>query len=139
MEARMKVTGECHCGAITYEAEVDPSTIRVCHCTDCQKLTGTVFRATVASLPGTFTLKSGRPKVYIKTAESGNRHAHAFCSECGTPIYAAAPEPNPSIIGLRVGGLDQRAQLGPPAQQRWCRSALPWSMDLRQVERVERQ
>ena len=38
----MKVTGSCHCGQITYEAEVDPETVRVCHCTDCQKLTGRV-------------------------------------------------------------------------------------------------
>jgi hypothetical protein len=67
----MKVTGGCHCGHITYEAEVDPATVKVCHCTDCQKLTGTAFRATVASLPETFRLMSGTPKIYIKTAESG--------------------------------------------------------------------
>jgi hypothetical protein len=133
----MRVTGGCHCGQITYEAEVNPETVRVCHCTDCQKLTGTVFRATIASLPGTFVLKSGTPKIYIKTAESGNWRAHAFCRECGTPIFAAAPAPNPSTYGLRVGGIDQRAQLAPPARQIWCRSALPWSMDLTQVERIE--
>ena len=69
----MKVTGGCHCGHITYEAEVDPGTVRVCHCTDCQKLTGTAFRATIASLPGTFRLTSGTPKSYIKAAESGNK------------------------------------------------------------------
>lgn len=135
----MKVTGGCHCGHIKYEAEVDPATIRVCHCTDCRKLTGTVFRAAIASLPGTFVLGSGTPKIYIKTAESGNKRAHAFCPECGTPIYAAAFEPNPSIYGLRVGGIDQCSQLAPPARQVWCRSALPWSMDLTQVERAERQ
>jgi hypothetical protein len=134
----MKVTGSCHCGQITYEAEVDPETVRVCHCTDCQKLTGTAFRATIASLPGTFVLKSGTPKIYIKTAESGTRRAHAFCPECGTPIWSAAPEPSPPIYGLRVGGIDQRSQLAPPARQIWCRSALPWSMDLTQVERTER-
>jgi hypothetical protein len=33
----MQLTGGCHCGHITYEAEVDPETVRVCHCTDCQK------------------------------------------------------------------------------------------------------
>jgi hypothetical protein len=135
----MKVTGGCHCGQVTYEAEVDPGTVRVCHCTDCQKLTGTVYRATVASLPGTFVLKSGTPKTYIKTAESGTKRAHAFCPECGTPIYAAALAPNPSIQGLRVGGIDQRAQFAAPARQQWCRSALPWSMDLTQIERIERQ
>jgi len=138
-EARMKVIGRCHCGHITYEAEVDPATVRVCHCTDCQKLTGTAFRAGIASLPETFRLTSGTPKIYIKTAESGTKRAHAFCSECGTPIYSAAPEPNPSTYGLRVGGIDQRAQFAPPTHQIWCRSALPWSMDLTQVERFELQ
>ena len=135
----MKVTGACHCRHITYQAEVDPAAIRICHCTDCQKLTGTAFRATVASLPGTFVLTSGTPKTYLKTAESGNRRVHAFCPECGTPIYAAAVEPNPSTYGLRVGGLDQSRQLAAPARQQWCRSALPWSMDLRSIEKVDRQ
>ena len=69
----MKVTGHCHCGQISFEAEVDPATVRVCHCTDCQKLTGTAFRAAIASLPGTFVLKSGTPKIYLKTAESGSK------------------------------------------------------------------
>jgi hypothetical protein len=133
----MRVTGGCHCGQITYEAEVNPETVRVCHCTDCQRLTGTAFRAAIASLPGTFALKSGTPKIYIKTAESGNQRAHAFCPACGTPIFAAAPTPNPSTYGLRVGGIDQRAQLAQPARQIWCRSALPWSMDLTKVERIE--
>src|SRR3954468_21249249 len=134
----MKVTGGCHCGHITFEAEIDPGTIRVCHCTDCQKLTGTAFRATIPSLPGTFVLKSGTPKTYIKTAESGNKRAHAFCPDCGTPLYAAAPDPNPPTVGLRVGTLDQRAELR-PSHQIWVRSALPWSMDLTGVPRSERQ
>jgi hypothetical protein len=135
----MKVTGGCHCGQITYEAEVDPATVRVCHCTDCQRLSGTVFRTNISSLPGTFVLKSGTPKIYIKTAESGNKRAHAFCPECGAPIYAAVPGPNPATVGLRVGGIDQRAQFGPPTRQGWCRSALSWSMDLTGVERADRQ
>jgi hypothetical protein len=40
--------------------------------------------------------------------------------------------------GLRVGGIDQRAEFGPPARQIWCRSALPWSMNISGVERAER-
>ena len=112
---------------------------RVCHCTDCQKLTGTAFRTNLSSLPGTSRLKTGTPKIYVKTAESGNKRAHGFCPECGTPIYATSPDPNPSTYGLRVGGINQRAQFAPPARQIWCRSALPWSMDLQGVERAERE
>ncbi|HEX3863814.1 MAG TPA: GFA family protein [Stellaceae bacterium] len=135
----MKVTGQCHCGNIRYEAEIDPASVRVCHCTDCQRLTGTAFRTNVASLPGSFVLKSGTPKIYIKTAESGNKRAHGFCPDCGTPLYATSTDPNPSTYGLRVGGLDQRAELPGPVRQIWCRSALPWSANLHGVERAEQQ
>jgi hypothetical protein len=63
----------------------------VCHCTDCQKLTGTVWRAGISSLPETFKLTSGTPKTYIKTAESRNKRAHGFCPECGTLILSTTP------------------------------------------------
>src|ERR1700756_168210 len=109
----MKVTGRCHCGQISFEAEIDPTQVRICHCTDCQTLTGTAFRTNVSSLPGTFVLKSGTPKIYIKTAESGNKRAHGFCPKCGTPLYSTAPGANPASYGLRVGALDRRAELRP--------------------------
>lgn len=70
-----------------------------------------------------FKLLSGTPKTYLKTADSGNRRRHAFCGNCGTPIYACAPE-NPTHYTLRVGTIDQRAAFI-PARQIWRRSALP--------------
>jgi hypothetical protein len=36
----MKVEGSCHYGQITFEAEINPDAVRICHCTDCQTLTG---------------------------------------------------------------------------------------------------
>lgn len=134
----MKVSGRCHCGAISFEAEIDPNQVRICHCTDCQTLSGSAFRINVASLPGSFALTGGTPKIYVKTAESGNRRVHAFCPDCGTPLWATSPDPDPQSYGLRVGTLDCRTELA-PARQGWCRSALPWSMDLRGVTRSERQ
>ena len=135
----MKVTGRCHCGRISFEAEIDPAAVRICHCTDCQTLSGSAFRVNVGTLPGTFRLTSGQPKTYIKTtADSSNHRAHGFCTDCGTPLWATSPEPNPSSYGLRVGTLDCRAQLQ-PARQGWFRSALPWTQNLSGVARVERQ
>ena len=43
----MKVTGACHCGAITIEGEADPEKVNICHCTDCQTGTGSAFRVSV--------------------------------------------------------------------------------------------
>ena len=109
----MKVTGHCHCGHITYEAEVDPATVRVCHCTDCQKLTGTAFRAAIASLPGTFVLKSGTPKIYIKTAESGSKRAHAFCAA----RRSMPPRPNTTRQLMDCGSAGSTSALNSPRRR----------------------
>jgi hypothetical protein len=133
----MRVDGQCHCGQITFEADIDPASVRICHCTDCQTLTGAAYRVNVQTPAASFVLRSGNPKIYIKTAESGNKRAHAFCPNCGTPIYAAAPHDTPTYA-LRVGTLTQRALLR-PRRQIWFRSAQRWTTDLRDLEQVERQ
>jgi hypothetical protein len=134
----MRVEGKCHCGKIAYHATVDPDTVLLCHCTDCQTLTGSPFRANIQAPAASFVLLRGAPKIYIKTAESGSKRAHAFCSDCGTPIYASAIS-NPPSYSLRVGSIQQRQELNRPRRQIWCRSALSWSMDLNGVEKVDRQ
>src|ERR1700694_1852184 len=100
----MNVTGHCHCGAITYEAVIDPARGGACHCTDCQCLSGSPYRASVPAPKETFRLLSGTPKIYVKTAESGNKRAHGFCANCGSPIYSAAIS-DPPMYALRVGCL----------------------------------
>jgi hypothetical protein len=135
----MKVTGRCHCGKVSFEAEIDPGQVRICHCTDCQTLSGSAFRVNAGTLTGTFKLTSGTPKTYIKTtADSGTHRSHGFCGDCGTPLWATSTDAKPSSYGLRVGTLDQRAELT-PSRQGWYRSALPWSQDLSGVRRIERQ
>ena len=133
----MRVTGQCHCGKITYEAEVDPARVSACHCTDCQRLSGSAYRVSVSAPKETFRLLRGTPKIYGKTAESGNKRAHGFCADCAAPIYSAAIS-DPPAYALRVGCLDQRAQL-PPVKQIWCRSSLDWAMNLEELPKVERQ
>jgi hypothetical protein len=132
----MQVEGRCHCGKITYEARVEPETVRICHCTDCQTLTGSAYRVVVRAPAASFALTSGTPKIYIKTAESGTKRAHAFCPDCGTPLYAAAIA-DPPFYSLRLGAIKERAALR-PTEQIWCRSALPWSADLLGIEQRER-
>jgi hypothetical protein len=70
----MKIDGRCHCGNITFEAEVDPATVAVCHCTDCQTLSGTAFRTVVKTKEAGFKLLSGmlrRPKMRFPSCGRG--------------------------------------------------------------------
>jgi hypothetical protein len=131
----MKVDGQCHCGQIRYEAEIDADKVSVCHCTDCQTLTGTAYRVSAPASAATLAFLAGAPKIYIKTADSGNKRAQAFCSNCGTPLYSADAQ-NPQTYFLRVGTMRQRAAL-PAKRQIWCRSALPWVSNLGSLESSE--
>jgi hypothetical protein len=124
----MKVHGACHCGAIAWEGEVDPAKVTVCHCGDCQRLSGAAIRASVPARAEDFVLLRGEPMRYVKTADSGTRRVQAFCGQCGTPLYSADAD-GPKIFNLRIGALAERAEL-PPQRQIWCEAALPWTADL---------
>jgi hypothetical protein len=132
----MKIDGHCHCGEITFEAEVDPTALTICHCTDCQTITGSAFRTNIAAPAEHFVLKSGTPKSYIKTAESGNKRRQAFCGICGTQLWACAVE-EPQSYTLRAGTITQRAAFS-PLRQIWRRSALGWVDELAKVPASEK-
>lgn len=133
----MKINGGCHCRAITYEAEVDPERVAICHCTDCQTLSGSAFRVVVPALPGGFKLLTGEPKIYMKTAQSGRQRTQAFCAECGTPIYSGDAT-NTKQFSIRVGTVHQRVELL-PKRQVWCRSALGWTRRIEPITQVQTQ
>ena len=127
----MRIDGGCHCGFITYEGEADPAKAGICHCTDCQVLTGTAYRVSVPVDEASFKI-SGKPAVYVKTADSGNKREQAFCPKCGSPIYATSPGPGPKTYSIRLGTVRQRQQLM-PMRQIWTRSKLHWVDDLAAV------
>lgn len=132
----MQVNGRCHCGAITFTAELDPEKVLICHCTDCQTLSGSAYRTVAPADDGSFRLLTGEIKTYVKIAEDGTPRAQTFCPECGTPIYAGPVEGGSGMLGIRVGALDQRDQL-PPRRQYYCASAQTWVQDLSDVAGIE--
>jgi hypothetical protein len=73
----MLIGGACHCGSISFTAEIDPSRVMVCHCTDCQVQSGSAFRLIVAAPIGKFSV-CGNTESYVKVAQSGNRRALVF-------------------------------------------------------------
>jgi hypothetical protein len=133
----MKIDGQCQCGAVRFEAEIDPAKVAICHCTDCQQFSGSPWRASVPAPADTFRITQGRPQTYIKTAESGAQRLQAFCGACGSALYSAAPE-NTAFYGIRLGAVNQRAELA-PTKQIWTASALPWAMDIHDLPASNKQ
>jgi hypothetical protein len=121
----MKIDGRCHCGHVTYEAEIDPAQVAICHCTDCQMLTGSAFRITVLTLRANIRLTGAEPRVYTKAGENGHRRLQFFCPECGSPLFTTGEGDEAEIWGIRWGGIRQRDELV-PRRRIWCRSAPSW-------------
>jgi len=134
----MKIDGGCHCGKVRYEAEVDPANVLICHCTDCQTFSGSAFRTVVPTNAGTFVLRSGTPKIYVKTAESGNKRQQTFCPDCGSPVYSAPADGSTKVVVLRVGTIRQRNQLT-PRDQYWFRSSQGWLQTLSTIKKQDKQ
>jgi hypothetical protein len=134
----MRVHGGCHCGFIAYEADADPEKAAICHCTDCQTLSGSAFRTVVPVSSETFRLLKGQPTIYIKAGESGNRRQQAFCPKCGSPIFSAPPEDGPKTMMIRVGTIRQRDRFVPKVQF-WSRSKQRWVYDIASARELEKQ
>ena len=129
----MKIDGGCHCGALMYEAEIDPESVTICHCTDCQRMSGSAFRTVIRTDENNFVMLSGEPKIYVKTAENGTPRAMGFCANCGTQIYGTSVGVGPKGYGIRVGTVTQSSQLK-PVNQIWTRSAQPWLWEIEGLE-----
>jgi len=98
-------SGGCHCGAVAYTVEVDPSQSLKCNCTICAKI-GAVWAFAPKS---NFSLKSGEAKLGDYQFGKKSLH-HRFCTACGIESYAegTAPDGSPTVgINLRcVEGID---------------------------------
>jgi hypothetical protein len=91
----------------------------------------------VPTLIDDFKLRTGSPKIYIKTGASGAKRAQAFCARCGSPLYAY-PVDNPKTYGLRAGCIAQRGELVPTLQI-WCDSALDWTGSIESIPKRQRE
>ncbi|MCZ6524029.1 MAG: GFA family protein [Alphaproteobacteria bacterium] len=134
----MKIEGACHCGYITYEAVIDPNKVGICHCTDCQTLSGSAFRTLAFTREGTFELLTGELKIYVKTSESGIQRPQSFCPECGTPIYSTSTDDGPKVHSLRAGTIRQRNELVPRIQF-WTQSEQSWISRIPSFPKLEKQ
>ncbi len=123
----LRINGACHCGEIVYEARVDPGRTIICHCTDCQTMSGAPYRVNVPAATSELKI-TGTPRIYEKTGGSGEAVRTAFCGTCGAALYSCKGE-TPAFVFLRTGAIRQRAQLAPKGQG-FCGSAMPWAADL---------
>jgi hypothetical protein len=118
-----QIAGGCLCGKVRYSANGDPAFVGVCHCTDCQKFTGSAFSIIVGVPKQALTIQ-GDVATFEKTGDTGKTIARQFCPVCGSSIADEASA-LPDIVMLGAGTLDDASWVK-PAMQIFCDSAQPW-------------
>lgn len=118
-----QITGGCRCGQVRYSANTEPAFTGVCHCTSCQKETGTAFNIVIA-LPQAALAIQGSPKSYASKGDSGKEVVAKFCPNCGSTLLSE-PELMPGMSIVRAGTLDDTSWLK-PTMEIYCDSKQPW-------------
>src|SRR5450432_3339512 len=99
----LPLTGGCNCGRVRYEVSGPLIGATYCHCTRCQRRTGTAAACSAAPSPGTFRIVQGDDALVRWSA--GDGFDKVFCGTCGSAMFAQSPE-NPELIGVRMGSFD---------------------------------
>ncbi|MEM9744216.1 MAG: GFA family protein [Pseudomonadota bacterium] len=117
-------TGGCLCGAYRYAFDRQAVLSAAhCHCTDCQRVTGS-GKATIVFLPTAALEAKGTLKSYTVVGSDGSHVERLFCDTCGSPVLSRVIE-QPDLIFVKAGSLDDSSWVN-PAMSFWARSALPW-------------
>ena len=118
----LPLTGGCLCGGVRFEVNEPPVTAVYCHCTRCQRRTGTAAAASARLAPGSLRITSGEELVRSYVPEEG--FAKDFCSACGGALWSRHTE-DPDLISVRMGAFDTDPGIRPSARQ-YVDYAAPW-------------
>jgi hypothetical protein len=121
-EVELPLTGGCGCGAVRFEVDAPLASASYCHCTRCQRRTGTAAAVTARVTPGSFKLVTGEEHVRAWAPENG--FEKMFCGLCGSALFSRNPQ-DPSVIGVRFGAFDRDPGIRPQYRQ-FVAYAAPW-------------
>ena len=120
--AELPLTGGCGCGAVRFEVTAAPVSAAYCHCTRCQRRTGTAAAITARVAPGSFRLVAGEE--HVRAWEPDDGFEKMFCGLCGSALFSRNPQ-DPSVIGVRFGAFDRDPGIRPQHRQ-FVAYAAPW-------------
>ena len=119
-------TGGCVCGAVTYRALGEPERVSVCHCTYCQRLTGSACGVWVSYLKANLELMGSPRSIYEHRSDESHRWMRSeFCPRCGTTVGCTFERGGPEIYSITGGTFDETGWIQ-VERHVWTRSAQHW-------------
>lgn len=116
------ISGRCLCGRVRFEVSEPLLEADYCHCTRCQRRTGTAASASALTAPGTFRLTEGEE--LLSAFKPDDTWHDYFCRECGAHLYAQSHE-DPGQICVSLGAVDGDPGVRPAFHQ-YVAYAAPW-------------
>ena len=116
------LTGGCACGAVRFELTAPLVSSLYCHCTRCQRRTGTGASANGRAAPDSFQIVEGEDRLRAWKPEGGAEKW--FCGDCGSALFSRVPG-QAHAIGVRLGAIDGDPGIRPSVRQ-FVAYAAPW-------------
>jgi hypothetical protein len=106
--------GGCLCRAVRYTLKSEPRAIAICHCTHCQKQSGSLFSFNLVIREADYE-QSGETAIYQDKGDSGQPVYRHYCGNCGSPLFATTALA-PGKVVVKAGTLDSLDGLEPKAE-----------------------
>jgi hypothetical protein len=114
--------GGCGCGMVRFEVSAPPVSAHYCHCTRCQRRSGTAASANARLQPGSFRILSGEDRLRVWIPDGG--FEKWFCGDCGSAMFSRSPT-DPTLVSVRLGAFDGDPHVRPSMRQ-FVAYAAPW-------------
>jgi len=118
--------GHCHCGQVTWTAEIPEEKHVLCHCGACKLQGGGEFTLNQVIPKSNFKLTKGDLKVYTYKADSGNNTDCYMCANCGSAPYHHQRVMGDDTIVIRTGLLEGTDKWGKPAAEIYDKFRASW-------------
>ena len=119
----LPITGHCLCGRVQFEIDGRLENAGYCHCTRCQRRTGTAASAQARIPRGGLRILTGEDLITAYRPEDGGFHK-LFCTGCGSALFSRSPD-DPDVMSVRLGVLNR----DPAVEMEWRQYvayAAPW-------------
>ncbi len=116
-------SGSCQCGGVVYTVSDNPLLTYACHCTECQKRTGSAFSMGMIIASGSFEVE-GELSSWARTSDLGHENVRYSCKKCGNILYGIGSTLS-GFIKLQPGTLNSTKGVSPDVHF-WSASAQSW-------------
>ncbi len=110
----LPLTGGCLCGAVRFEIDAPLVSASWCHCTRCQRRTGTPASAQARVEPGSLRVVSGEE--HLREYRPDDGAPKVFCGLCGSGLWSRSPD-DAGVVAARLGAFDGDPGIRPSFRQ----------------------